>query len=380
MTTCTIREHLLPEAAVGTARKLVSVHFRPVGSQGKVYIQAGLHADEAPGYLVAARLLELLHRADAAGAIQGEIIVVPVANPIGLSQWGTDAVQGRFDNSDHINFNRRYYDVVAEVTERLQGRLGKDGGENVALIRGCVGEILKAKQPTTEAEALKHTLLTLSHDADIVLDLHCDHQALLHVYMGAALWPAGADLSAQMGAGVTLLADDSGDMPFDEANSKLWWDLAKAFPEATIPSACLAATVELRGVADTGPEYTEQDAGNLYTFLQRRGIIAGIAPLLPDLPAEATPLAGVDYITASSAGILTYLKEPGDPVQKGEAVALVTQPMKNPGRGEKLPITSRTSGIFFARSADRFARPGKIIGKVAGSEPLEGKGPNLLTS
>lgn len=379
MTTCTILEHLLPEAAIGTARKLVSVHFGPAEATRKVYIQAGLHADEAPGYLVAARLMELLNRADAAGEILGKIVVVPVANPIGLAQWGTDSVQGRFDNSDHINFNRRYYDMLEELTERLQGRLGMDVGENVALIRKFAGEILQAKQPTTEAEALKHTLLTLSHDADIVLDLHCDHQALLHVYMGTALWPAGVDLSAQMGAGATLLADDSGDMPFDEANSKLWWDLAKKFPEAAITPACLAATIELRGVADTNPEYSEQDANNLYVFLQRRGFIAGTAPLLPQLPAEATPLEGVDYIISTSAGILTYLKEPGDLVEKGEAVALVIQPMNNPGKGEKLPITSRTSGIFFARSADRFARPGKIIGKVAGAEALAGKGPYLLT-
>ncbi|MFH0785134.1 MAG: hypothetical protein V2B20_24700, partial [Pseudomonadota bacterium] len=179
--------------------------------------------------------------------------------------------------------------------------------------------------------------------------------------------------------GVTLLANDSGDMPFDEANSKLWWDLAKAFPEATIPTACLAATIELRGVTDTDAGLTEEDANNLYYFLQRRGFIAGTAPVLPPLVAEATPLEGVDYITATGAGILTYLKQPGDWVAKGETVALITQPLKNPGLGEKLPITSRTTGIFFARSADRFARPGKIIGKVAGVEPLAGKGPYLLT-
>jgi predicted deacylase len=197
--------------------------------------------------------------------------------------------------------------------------------------------------------------------------------------MGTALWPEGADLSAQMGAGATLLAKDSGDMPFDEANSKIWWDLAAKFADVPIPPACLAATVELRGVADTDPEYTEQDANNLFCFLQRRGFIAGEAKPLPDLPAEATPLEGVDYVRAESAGILTYIKHLGDKVEEGEVIAIVTQPMKNTGQGEKLQITSKTSGVFFARSAERFARPGKIIGKVAGVTPLEGKGPYLLT-
>jgi uncharacterized protein len=380
MTTCTVQEHLLPEASVGTLRKVLSLHFGPTDAPRKVYIQAGLHADEAPGYLVAARLLELLNHADKAGEILQRIIVVPAANPIGLSQWGSDLLQGRFDNSDHINFNRRHYDLAKEVAERLQGRLGTDGAENVALIRKCAGEILQTKEPTTEAEALKHLLLTLSHDADIVLDLHCDHQALLHVYMGTALWPQWADLSTQLGARVTLLANDSGDSPFDEANSRLWWELAQKFPEARVPFACLAATVELRGQADTDEDLIQQDANNLFTFLQRRGFISGVAPALPELPGEATPLEGVDYIKSTATGILTYLKQPGDRVKKGETVALVTQPMNNPGQGEKTVLVSRTSGIFFARAADRFARPGKIIGKVAGSEPLEGKGAFLLTS
>ena len=380
MTTCTIQEHLLPETSVGTLRKVLSLHFGPADAARKVYIQAGLHADEAPGYLVAARLLELLHRADRAGEILQRIVVVPAANPIGLAQWGSDCLQGRFDNSDHINFNRRHYDLTKEVAERLQGRLGADGAENVALIRKCAGEILETKEPATEAEALKHMLLTLSHDADIVLDLHCDHQALLHVYMGTALWPQWADLSAQLGARVTLLANDSGDSPFDEANSRLWWELAEKFPEATVPFACLAATVELRGQADTDEDLIHQDANNLFAFLQRRGFISGVAPALPELPGEATPLEGVDYIKSTVAGILTYLKQPGDTVKKGETVAVITQPMNNPGQGEKTVLVSRTSGIFFARVADRFARPGKIIGKVAGIEPLEGKGAFLLTS
>lgn len=380
MTTCTTTLHQLPEAAIGTVRTLKSLHFGPRDCGRKAYIQAGLHADEAPGYLVAARLLELLREADRAGEILGEIVVVPVANPIGLNQWGTDTLRGRFDDCEQINFNRRFLDVSGELCKRLSGRLGGDADANVALIRRTSGEIIDEHQPRSEAEALKKLLLSLSSDADIVLDLHCDHQALLHVYLGESLWPAARDLPAQLGAAVTLLADDSGDLPFDEANSKPWWDLAKAFPEAAIPPACLAATVELRGLTDTELLSVDGDAAGIFTFLQRRGFIAGEPPPLPPLLAEATPLVGVDYIKSPAAGILSYLKSPGDRVEKGEAVALLTKPLESPGSGEKVAIASVTSGIFFARVADRFARPGKIIAKVAGKEPLAGKGPNLLTA
>jgi uncharacterized protein len=359
---------------------LLSLHFGPKGCGRKAYVQAGLHADEAPGYVVVARLLELLHQADRAGEILGEIVVVPAANPIGLSQWGVDTVRGRFDDIGLINFNRRYLELSSELSRRLEGRLGGDAAANVALIRLTAGEILAENRPESEVEALKRLLLSLSHDADIVLDVHCDHQALLHVYLGESLWPAAMDLPAQLGAAVTLLADDSGDLPFDEANSKLWWDLAKTFPEAAIPPSCLAATIELRGLVDTEQALAASDAANLFAFLQRRGYLAGDPPPLPPLQAEATPLAGVDYIKSPAAGILSYVKSPGDRVEKGETVALLLQPLQNPGGGERLPIASVTSGIFFARAADRFARPGKIIGKVAGNRPLADKGANLLTS
>ncbi len=121
MTTRRVQQHLLPDSAVGTERKMISVHFGPEKSRRKVYIQAGLHADEAPGYLVANRLLDLLDQADEAGKILEQIIVVPAANPIGLSQWGTDTIQGRFDESNNINFNRRYYDLSDEIAKKIEG-------------------------------------------------------------------------------------------------------------------------------------------------------------------------------------------------------------------------------------------------------------------
>ena len=129
--------------------------------------------------------------------------------------------------------------------------------------------------PQDEAEYLKHRLLSLAHDADIVLDLHCDDQALMHIYLGTPLWPGSADLSAQLGAEVTLLAEDSGGAPFDESCSRIWWQLAEKFPDYPIPPACLSATVELRGIADVSHENGAHDAENIFIFLKKKGICPG---------------------------------------------------------------------------------------------------------
>ncbi|MFT5701334.1 MAG: putative deacylase [Desulforhopalus sp.] len=111
---------------------------------------------------------------------------------------------------------------------------------------------------------------------------------------------------------------------------------------------------------------------------------SGIAGPLPEILADATPLEGVDYIKAQDAGILTFLKVPGTRVEKGELIAEIIDPIENcilrGGERIKRCITSNISGTLFARCVDRFARPGKIVAKIAGTEPLVGKGDKLLTS
>ena len=81
----THRQPLL-SPSLGDQRELISFHFGVPQSGEKIYIQASLHADELPGMLTAWHLKQALQRLDAAGLLRGEVILVPVANPIGLNQ------------------------------------------------------------------------------------------------------------------------------------------------------------------------------------------------------------------------------------------------------------------------------------------------------
>ena len=329
MSTKILTEHRLPAASLGSARTLTVIRYGDNPAIRKAYIQAGLHADEAPAFVLMHHLINLLDRADAAGMIAGQIILVPVANPIGLGQWRDEVLQGRFDFYDSINFNRRYPDLTDAVADRIKDRLYDSPAENVALIRKAAAAVLATATPQDETGHLKHLLLSLSLDADIVLDLHCDDQAVMHVYLGTPLWPDAADLSARLGAEATLLAEDSGVMPFDEACSRIWWQLAERFPEHPIPPACLSATVELRGKADVSHEFASQDAEHIFWFLQGRGFIRGAVPAPPRLRNEATPLRGVAHIKAEVPGIVVFLKQPGDRVAKGETIAELLNPLSN---------------------------------------------------
>lgn len=369
----------LPVSSMGTERTLKTIGYGSGTGTPRVYVQAGLHADEAPGYLVMHHLIDRLDQADAQGEIRGRILLVPVANPIGVGQWRDEFLQGRFDSFNSINFNRRHLDLTDAVADRIRGRLADTAAANVALIRRAMAEAMAAIRPADEAEALKHLLLSLAYDADIVLDLHCDYEAVMHLYVGTPLWPDAADLAAQMGAEATLLARNSGGHPYDEACSRIWWDLAERFPDAPIPPACLAATVELRGWTDVTHAMGRQDAENIFRFLQRRGVIEGTAPELPALRNPATPLRGVEHVTATAPGVVVFLKRPGARIAAGDVVAEIVDPLKGRGENRATEVRSRTAGILFSINRDRFARPGRILAKIAGETPLEDKGENLLT-
>lgn len=363
----------LPAPAPGTSRHLERLRYGQAGRGPKAYLQAGLHADEPPGMLV---LHHLAERLDALpdSDILGEIMLVPVANPIGLTQYVSGELVGRFDLGGQGNFNRNYPVLTEAVAERIAGRLSRDASSNITLIRTALRAALAGIMPMTELDHLRLALMQDAIDADIMLDLHCDCESLMHLYLGTPLWPAAHDLAALLGAEATLLAEDSGGSSFDEAIAGPWWALARRFPSHPIPPACLAATVELRGQADVSDTLAATDADAVIRLLRRRGVLAGDPGPLPPLPRDASDLRAADMIRAPSAGLVVYAKALGDPVAKGEAVADIVSP-----GGSRVTVRSQADGFLLARLRDRYARPGRYIAKVIGRDPLAHRQGVLLT-
>jgi len=366
-----IHTHKLLAPTPGTQRELVSLHYgQPGAAAGKAYLQASLHADELPGMLVAHHLRRRLDALEAAGRIRGEIVLVPMANPIGLSQHLLHGHLGRFEATSGENFNRHYPDQIEAVADAVESRLGQDPAANVSLLRAALKRAIAASPVDTELQSLRRTLMTLACDADIVLDLHCDAEAVLHLYTEA---PCAADcepLARFLGARLTLLALDSGDKPFDEICSQPWWRWARRFEgRFPVPQACLSVTVELRGQADVEHELAERDAGRLIDFLTWRGLIEaveGTVPVLPEPQGDARPLAGSMPIKSEVGGVLTFLRRPGDMVRAGEVLAHVIDPIGNGVTELKSPV----DGLLFARESVRLARAGMKIAKVAGLQAL----------
>jgi predicted deacylase len=98
----------LPSVATGTRREIEVLRFGAPGARPKAYLQAGLHADELPGMLVLRVLAGLLEGSE----VIGEVVVVPVANPIGLAQQVQGYLRGRYEDNSAGNFNRGYADLA----------------------------------------------------------------------------------------------------------------------------------------------------------------------------------------------------------------------------------------------------------------------------
>ncbi|MBR7799576.1 succinylglutamate desuccinylase/aspartoacylase family protein [Undibacterium fentianense] len=357
----------LPSPSIGTTRFLPFIRFGKPGTGPKAYIQASLHADELPGMLVAHHLREQLAHIEQQGLLLGEVILVPAANPIGLAQTLLGSSQGRFDLRTGQNFNRLFHNLSEMVFSRVKSQLCADPLINQTRIRAAIRQCLAEQTVHDELSAQRLALMRLAADADVVIDLHCDCESVLHIYTGTPLWERAAPLAGLLDAKVALLETNSGDDPFDEACSRIWWDLAKLVDnQFPIPLACLAVTVELRGFSDVNHVMAEEDATAILDFLRLQGIIAGPLSRAVPLPCDPTPLAGCIPLTAPTSGLVVYLRELGETVKAGEPLIDLIDPVS----GQVRQLLAPVDGIYFARENRRYVPPGTRLSKVAGKEAL----------
>ena len=237
-------------------------------AKGKIYIQSSLHADEMPGMLVAWHLKQRLAELEAAGRLRSEIVLVPVANPVGLEQVLMDVPLGRYDLESGQNFNRWFVDLSEAVGNEIEGLLGDDPQRNLELIRSSLRNALAQQTASTQLQSQRLILQRLACDADMVLDLHCDFEAVAHLYTTPEAWPQVEPLARYIGAEASLLATDSGGQSFDECFTLLWWQLKERFGEHfDIPLGSFSVTVELRGQGDVNHPLASLDCQALIDYL-----------------------------------------------------------------------------------------------------------------
>lgn len=369
------RHHPLLSASLGTKHEIISFHFGKSAEQ-QVYIQAALHGDELPGVAVAWYLKKRFEELEASGRLKAQITLVPVANPIALGQHWHGTHMGRFDTASGQDFNRGFPALGEALAAQLATELTQNESQNLQLIRDAIECYFDKNAPKTELESQRFTLMRMACQANLMIDLHCDWEAIPHLYTTPQAWPAIEPLARWFNSEVQLLAEISGGEPFDEACCEPWQYLQQRFgQDFALPQGTLPVTVELRGISDVSSNLAQHDAEAIIAALIERGYIIGEPdqPPAPPLRNAATYLRGCEYLYAPHSGLILHRREPGERVKAGEIVAEIIDPITD----EVTPLTSQFGGLIYARHWVRFATAGMLVVRLAG-ENAERSGPLLV--
>lgn len=345
------QQHDLPGLVPGTRHTFDSYHFGQDGSGPHVYLQAGLHADELPGVLLLHRLRRELAVLEQGGRVAGRITLVPMCNPLGMAQHWQGQHHGRFETGSGENFNRHYPDLSERAAQLCrEGRLAP---------RAALRQALAELPQCTALDGLRRVLTDMALQADMVLDVHCDSEAVLHLYGNHRHAAEAAVLAGFMQAGATLLCDEAGGMSFDDAVVQNWLRLERQLAQPLpVP---FAATLELRGVADVDDRLAARDGDSLLAWLTAQGVLTGEPLPAPQPPNPPTPLEGVACIVAPHGGVLVYQVPYGQWLRAGTLVAYVLDPHS----GERTPLLASHDGYYYARVAGRLVCAGAEVAYIA---------------
>jgi predicted deacylase len=362
-----VEEIPLKSPAPGTSRFLTVHRFIGKASGPKVYLQAALHADEWPGLLTLQHILKELVDLDKQGRILGEIVVVPFANPIGMDQKINGTVLGRQSFSAEGNFNRDWPDFSVQTLKYISSCQDNGAVATIEGVRDTLRNSVNELPSQTPLQQLKATLLSLSIDADYVLDLHCDSESMMHIYSNYRHQEQSELLAKYMSSPIVLLEDEPGGSPFDAAHVLPWI----AAEQAGLELSCYSTTVELRGFSDVSDEFSQQDSRGILAFLTTQNSIDRPPVSVPDFTVQSTDLSAVDSVSAPVSGIVAWKAGIGDFVEKGQVIAEIVDITAQDPYSNRTQVNSRTNGLMFARPTARLVSEGDNIAKIAGSVALE---------
>jgi len=356
----------LPSFAPGTRHHLTTHRFKGGQDSRSAFIQAGVHAHEHPGLLVIQHLLGRLQELDKAGQILGEVVICPFANPVGLGQNIFGYVTGGFNLANGENFNRNFPDISPAVEEFI----AKNGAAHFTSseVKKIFTQMLELIPAVDTVATNKKLLLEEAFRHDIVLDLHCDTSAALHLYSTLHQQERAILLAGCMGIETVFLEEQAGGQPFDEAFGKPWKLLTQA--GLANPQDCgFSTSIELRGQADVNDEVARADAEGILQFLAHEGLLTLTPPLAELANVEIYPLEGASHLQSPAMGLLVWKKQLGQSVSIGELIAEIV-PIDAALGTPRVPVFSDVDGKIIVQPLFKLVRTGQRVALLAGKTPL----------
>jgi predicted deacylase len=331
------------EMASGAALTVPVYRLKGDSSAPSVYIQANMHGAEVQGNAVIFQLLELLKNTE----INGDITLVPYANPVGCNHKNGEYTLGRFDPITGVNWNRMYHFDTEIIKPFVRECIGKSNQTIEAnfkkLMINCIEDKLEHNiYGLTTGQRIAYQLQRLGHQADFVLDLHTGPISSKHLYC-----PEYAIESAQyFDIPHTLLIPNDFDGALDEATFCPWWSLQEAFADLGIEFSISdeatnkeSFTVELGSQEKIDLDVALEDAKSIMNYLQHKKVVSTTEYKPKAMTRYACYLKDYKAFYSPMGGMVDYLAEFGKPLAAGEPLARILR-MDNYGDGDPLHYIS----------------------------------------
>ncbi len=230
------------------------------------YLQASLHGAELQGNWVIAELLERLPKLE----LEGDITLVPCANPHAQNHKIGDYTIGRFDPTDGDNWNRTFQNLSA-LAEGISGNWPEAKTE----LRQKLVRHLSTPSPEAESysKRLARELQCLAAGHDLMLDLHCAALCETYAYVPEYCFESFRHLPCRHAVRIPEIFGGA----MDEAFVIPWWALGHRMQQlhGIFPEIPEGFTLELGHQDWSDPALAAQQAEGILHYLSVKGTVKG---------------------------------------------------------------------------------------------------------
>lgn len=344
--------------------------YKFIGDQSgkKVYIQSNLHGSEIVGNDVIQQLIAYLLTIEKT-ALQGEIWLVPVCNPLGTNQRGHFFATGRFNNYDGKNWNRIFWDYekdCQDITEfaRLNIKETKEDIQKKYLARINLAwqkELEQLQQPssTTISNQYRSVLQSLCLDADYLIDIHSSsNQAVDFLFCFQSREESAQYFLFDYGI---LMTEYDGDA-FDEAFLKPWIALEKEFNNLgrKIQFDLESWTLELGSGMTMNSNSVIKGFRGIKNYLIQKKVLQ-LAEPIENHPLKLVPRNAVQSYYASTGGMIKNRLDLYSKVTKGDRLYQLLSFNKQRQLPETIDICAETDGIIFDLATNQSVNQGEYV-------------------
>jgi uncharacterized protein len=360
------------QLASGDRLSLQVYRFQGAIPGKKAYLQSNLHGAEISGNAVIYQLIEFLMSLDSSQLI-GEIWLVPVCNPVGVSQRSHHFSPGRYNLYDGEDWNRIFWDFEKQGEDILgfaKSHMNLDADtikvnyrKEIAL--SFTKELARINAPSCRpySELYRYQLQSLCLDADYVLDLHSStNQSLDYVYCFSS---REASTKAFLLDRAILMDEYDGDA-FDEAFLKPWLALEKIFAElgSAISFDIESWTLELGSGMEINPESVTNGLRGIKNYLASKGLLKIDGFPLAETAAHKvifTPKDSVKKYYAPTGGMIQNRVKLGSFVKKGDRLYQILSFNKNGEFPSCVDVCAESDVFIFDVSINQSVNQGEYV-------------------